>query len=165
MNALDQQYVDRNEQRFDAVADTEPTDIRPEARRPSPPALPQLAAELARRGMSQRHLAELIHVGPKYITRMIAGREPVSNPMRAAIPAALGMDAAELFDAVAHTEPTNIAEMRAVIAKHLKYLDESSAACTASAQRGNGSTHMATAASVYDEVAAELRIVLGMDPL
>ena len=62
-------------------------------------------------------------------------------------------------------QPTNIAEMRAVITKHLEYLDESSAACTVSAQRGNGSVHMATAASVYDEVAAELRNTLGMDPL
>jgi transcriptional regulator with XRE-family HTH domain len=165
MNALDQQYVDRNEQRFDAVAHTEPTDIRPEARLPSPPALPQLAAELARRGMSQRHLAELIHVGPKYITRMIAGREPVSNPMRAAIPAALGMDAAELFSSGSPPNPTNIAEMRAVIAKHLEYLDTNAADCTKSAQRGDGSIHMATAADVYEEVAAELRNTLGMDPL
>lgn len=68
------------------------------ARPPSRPALPELAAELARRGMTRRHLADAVGVHAQYITRMIAGREPISNPMRAAIPAALGMDAAELFD-------------------------------------------------------------------
>jgi plasmid maintenance system antidote protein VapI len=68
------------------------------ARPPSRPVLPELAAELARRGMTHRHLAEAVGVGPQYVTRMIAGREPVSIPMRAAIPAALGMEADELFD-------------------------------------------------------------------
>ena len=68
------------------------------ARPPSRPAIPELAAELARQGMTHRHLAEAVGVGPQYVTRMIAGREPVSNPMRAAIPAALGMEAEELFD-------------------------------------------------------------------
>jgi|TARA_R110000764_G_C10789196_1_gene357337 hypothetical protein len=69
------------------------------------------------------------------------------------------------FAAVAHTEPSDAAEMRAAIARHLTYLEESSADCTKSAQRGDGSSHMATAASVYAEVAAELRNTLGMDPL
>ena len=72
------------------------------------------------------------------------------------------------FDAVAHTEPTNIAEMRAALNGHLAYLDGQAAACTDSASRDLArSEHiwMASAASVYEEVAAELRHTLGMDPL
>ena len=69
------------------------------------------------------------------------------------------------FDAVAHTEPSDIDEMNAAIAQHLKYLDTNAADCTKSAQRGDGSIHMDIAASVYEEVAAELRNTLGMDPL
>ena len=69
------------------------------------------------------------------------------------------------FAAVAHTEPSDLDDMRAVIAQHLEYLDTAADDCAKSAQRGDGSIHMATAADVYAEVAAELRLALGMDPL
>ena len=68
------------------------------------------------------------------------------------------------FAAVAHTEPGN-PDIFDAIAQHLRYLDTAADDCAKSAQRGDGSIHMATAADVYAEVAAELRLALGMDPL
>ena len=68
------------------------------------------------------------------------------------------------FAAVAHTEPSDL-DIFDAIAQHLRYLDTAADDCAKSAQRGDGSIHMATAADVYAEVAAELRLALGMDPL
>jgi hypothetical protein len=69
------------------------------------------------------------------------------------------------FDAVAHTEPTDLDEMRAAIDEHLAYLDAHAADCTASAQTA-GPLYQAClvgAASAYAEVAAELRNTLRME--
>ena len=52
------------------------------------------------------------------------------------------------FAAVAHTEPGDL-DIFDVIAQHLKYLDTAADDYAKSAQRGDGSIHMATAADVY----------------
>jgi hypothetical protein len=68
------------------------------------------------------------------------------------------------FDAVAHTEPTDLDEMRAAIAEHLAYLDDAARDCTEAARRGTSMSELFdAAASVYAEVAAELRNTLGME--
>jgi hypothetical protein len=66
------------------------------------------------------------------------------------------------FDAVAHTEPTDLDEMRAAIAEHLAYLDGQAADCERSARCGSlvNELRMESAASVFAEVAAELRNTL-----
>jgi hypothetical protein len=70
------------------------------------------------------------------------------------------------FNKVADSEPTDLDEMVAALNGHLAYLDGQAAACTDSASREtNRSQHiwMASAASVYEEVAAELRHTLRME--
>jgi hypothetical protein len=51
----------------------------------------------------------------------------------------------------------------AKIAAHLAYLDSNAAACTANAKNLRGSDIWSIAASVYAEVAAELRHTLGIE--
>jgi phage terminase Nu1 subunit (DNA packaging protein) len=69
------------------------------------------------------------------------------------------------FDAVAHTEPTDLDEMRAAIAEHLAYLDAAAKDCTDMIKRSMPGLAIAMeqAAAVYAEVAAELRNTLRME--
>jgi hypothetical protein len=65
-----------------------------------------------------------------------------------------------------YTMITDIAAITAAITEHLAYLDEQAIDCTATAKRSTPlrAARMIEAANVYDEVAAELRHTLGMDP-
>jgi hypothetical protein len=70
----------------------------------------------------------------------------------------------------AYEQPTCVQDIDAAnpidakIAAHLAYLDSNAAACTANANLFKGwSTRMGIAASVYEEVAAELRHTLGIE--
>jgi hypothetical protein len=69
------------------------------------------------------------------------------------------------FDAVAHTEPTDLDEMRAAIAEHLAYLDASAKDCAKDARSAapDRALRMQEAAAVFAEVAAELRNTLRME--
>ena len=70
------------------------------------------------------------------------------------------------FDKVADTEPNDLDEMVAALNGHLAYLDAAAKDCADSARRATPlrATQMREAASVYEEVAAELRHTLRMEP-
>ena len=57
--------------------------------------MPELAAELARRNKSQRDLAIETGVSPDYISRVIRGRDPLTESLRRAIIEALEPRTAE----------------------------------------------------------------------
>lgn len=62
-----------------------------------PPVYPELAAELARRCLQHRDLAERVGIAPQTVSHIIRGRLRPSVALRQRIAAELGIDEAELF--------------------------------------------------------------------
>ena len=58
---------------------------------------PELAAELARRGMKQPELAHAVDIAPGTVSAIIYGRTHPSDALRARIATVLDRDVAELF--------------------------------------------------------------------
>ena len=61
-----------------------------------PPRYPEVAAEMARRGFTNRNLAPLVGITDNYLSRIIIGREPLTPRVRADVARILGRPAEEL---------------------------------------------------------------------
>lgn len=62
-----------------------------------PPRYPEVAAEMARRGFTNRNLAPLVGITDNYLSRIIIGREPLTPRVRADVARILGRPAEELW--------------------------------------------------------------------
>ena len=62
-----------------------------------PPLYPEVAAEMARRGFTNRNLAPLVGITDNYLSRIIVGREPLSQRVRIDVARILGRPADELW--------------------------------------------------------------------
>ena len=62
-----------------------------------PPRYPEVAAEMARRGFTNRNLAPLVGITDNYLSRIIIGRERLTPRVRDDVARILGRPADELW--------------------------------------------------------------------
>jgi plasmid maintenance system antidote protein VapI len=70
-----------------------------------PPRYPEVAAEMARRGFTNRNLAPLVGITDNYLSRIIIGREPLTARVRDDVARILGRPVNELW-----AEPSGVSK-------------------------------------------------------